>query len=198
MRTSLKNNPRSALPRQRQEHVSSAARPGRIKRHLTPRAPVAYGDAIARLLEDDEEARPAVESTVPPPSIQPPNLSEAIGKIHEYGLGCLRVVKAGIEFGRAAGQALADAQRLVGEDDFDLWVEKSLAISPAEARAMLRFSQEPEVRGANVSPANAMKLGTAMGLLNLLCKHFAEGRAMLADTASMAEPDSAMASCCAR
>ena len=42
---------------------------------------------------------------------------------------------------------------MAGEGNFDGWVEKSLAISPREARALLRFNQEPEVRQADVSPA---------------------------------------------
>ena len=166
----VKKTPRpTAAPPRNKAANNNPTRPGRIKRFFPPRPALDYDHS--EFLQDEEELV-AEEPPVPDP-VEEPEL-ELIARIHDKSLSCLRTIKASIEFGRAAGQALAEARDIVGKGNFDNWVEKSLAISPAEAHALLAFSRESEVRRADVSPANAMTLKTSLGLLSRLCDQFGE------------------------
>jgi hypothetical protein len=91
--------------------------------------------------------------------------AKLIGEIHEPALGCLRVGKAYIEFGRAAGQKLIEARDQIGTGGFDAWVQGTLAISPLEAEALINFAEAAEINTVDVSPARAMTLTQLMPLV---------------------------------
>ena len=172
----LKKNsqPTVALARRKVAANNGRARPGRIKRVFPPRPTLEYDHSVLLTDDEDELELPLQEPVRPNPTVREQDLGEVLSRIHDNSLGCGRTIKAAIEFGRTAGQALAEARDIVGMDDFDGWVEKSLAISPAEARALLQFSRLAEVRGADVSPAKAVTLKTSLRLLSRLCDQFGE------------------------
>ena len=159
--------PTAAHPGHKAAVTNNPTRLGRIKRFFPPRPELDYDHSVP--LAGDEDELAAETSAVPDPVQE-----QQRELIHTNSLSCLRTIKASIEFGRAAGQALAEARDIVGKGNFDNWVEKSLAISPREAHALLAFSREPEIRGADVSPAKAVTLKTSLGLLSRLCDQFVE------------------------
>ena len=71
----------------------------------------------------------------------------------------------------AALRERADARAALGDQAFDRWVERTLAITPAEAVALIRFAQDPAIVMADVSPIKAMTLTDAMQLVVRLDDH---------------------------
>ena len=58
-----------------------------------------------------------------------------------------------------------------GDADFDSWVERNLPISPAEAAALIDFSDDPVIQGIDVSPAVAVSITKAIELTARLADH---------------------------
>lgn len=144
-------------PRQAAPTDASDASPGA---NPVPAAGYAGGDRVIT---------PLVGPGTPPVSDE--GLTAVVGDISDATLGACRCAKALVEFSRVAGQRLADARAALGDQAFDRWVERTLAITPAEAVALIRFAQDPAIVMADVSPIKAMTLTDAMQLVVRLDDH---------------------------
>ncbi len=109
-------------------------------------------------------------------------LSEFAGRANENIVGCNRVLKASVQFAQNAGRALSEARALLGENQFNGWLEGTLPICRNEAMSLIRFSEDPRVAGADVSPTTAMPVRQAAELVAPLCRHLV-GQPAAPDTA---------------
>jgi hypothetical protein len=105
-------------------------------------------------------------------SVSDQDVADIVAETHDAVLGATRCAKALVEFARTAGQRLVEARTAIGSKAFDRWVDRTLAITPGEAKALLDFAQDPGVGMAEVSPSQAMTLTEAMQLVAQLCHHF--------------------------
>ncbi len=97
---------------------------------------------------------------------------ELIGAIHENRLGALRCAKAMISFGRAAGDKLAQVQAQFGEEAFENWTRPTLGLPANEALGWMRFANEPQAGGVDVSPTVAVEPEVVLRLIGLLHRCF--------------------------
>jgi hypothetical protein len=109
-------------------------------------------------------------AAVPPGSAD--NINERIGEIHKVALGAIRCAKATVEFARTAGQRLVEARAALGNQGFEHWVDRTLAITPADARGLIDFVADPEVATAAISPTDAVTLAQVVELVRRLDKQF--------------------------
>ena len=143
-----------------------------VRRQVKPRSLSTYSNELHGRPDEDEESGPVmVGHRASAPTVRDEGLGKLIEEINENYLGCIRVTKATVEFGRMAGQKLREIQRSIGDDAFDRLVAHSLPLSRHEAASLIRFSREPEVTGVDVSPATAMSLTGASRLAGLLHAH---------------------------
>ncbi len=124
----------------------------------------------------DKRRRTPPRPVIPPAAALKSRMSDPVAevkaKINESVLGVNRCLKACVQFARDAGLALLDAQEHLG-DDFGVWVNRTLPVSPAEATALIAFSAHPDVAGVDVSPGTAVPLHRAAELLAVLYEHLA-------------------------
>ena len=90
-------------------------------------------------------------------------LAELAAEINENRMGTLRVAKALVQFARAAGLGLLEARKLIGEEGFAPWLKQALGLTPPVAEALIHYSQQPEVRTADVSPMKDVPLVGSLG-----------------------------------
>lgn len=125
---------------------------------------------------DDSSARPPKSVQIVPaptiPTVPAAPSTELIGAIHESVLTCLRVTKALVASGRAAGQQLLAAKAVTGDEGFRDWVDGRLTISADDAAALIQVAEQPEIAAAKVSPVDAMPLAEAVRLAGLLIDCF--------------------------